>query len=120
MTPSPTPANPVPPPACSPGTGYINETVAVNQTTQLNGLPVPAYRSNTSYAYGLPDPLYFTLGVNGSVTYKFAGVVNNIAGIDFSIYEETLGRSTYPEERATVEVSADTSQWAFTTWCYRF
>lgn len=111
LSPSPTPANPVSPPACSPGTGYVNETIAINQTTQLDGLPVPAYRSNTSYGYGIPDALYFSLGVNGSVTYKFTGVVNNIAGVDFSIYEETLGRSTYPEETATVEVSADGVTW---------
>lgn len=107
LTPSPTPANPVTPQSCSSGTGFINETVSINQTLQLNGLPVPAYRSNSSYAYGLPDPLYFSLGLNGSVTYKFAGSVNNVPGIDFNIYEETLGRSTYPEEKAKIEISAD-------------
>jgi hypothetical protein len=41
LTPSPTPANPVTPQSCSSGTGFINETVSINQTSQLNGLPVP-------------------------------------------------------------------------------
>lgn len=111
LTPSPTPASPVAPPACVNGVGYVNETVAISQGTQLNGMLVPLYRSDTSYGYGPADNIYYTLGKNGSVTYKFAGEVKNINGWDFLIFESSIGRSTYPTETAKVEVSDDNTLW---------
>lgn len=111
LTPSPTPADPVPPPICTDGTGYLNGFIEGNQTTQQDGLPVPAYRSLPSYAFGAPDDIYYTLGLGGNATFQFAGTINNVTGTDFSIYEVTLGRSTYPTERATVEVSQDGVTW---------
>lgn len=106
-TPSPTPAQPVAPSACVNGVAYVNETVAVNQGLEQDGLPVALYRSDTTYGYGPPDRLYFTLGKNGSVTYKFPGEVKNVPSWDFLIYETSIGRSTYPTETAKVEVSDD-------------
>lgn len=111
LTPSPTPAAPVTPLACVEGTGYLTEYVSGTQGKQQNLLPVPAYRSLPSYGFNAPDGVYYTLGLGGTATYKFAGQIQNVAGADFSMYEETLGRMTYPIESTTVQVSQDGVTW---------
>lgn len=111
LTPSPTPANEVVAGVCENGAGWVNSTLSVSQGKQRNGMNVPLYRSSTTYGYGLADELYYTLGMNGTVTYGFAGEVLNEAGSDISIYEVTLGRFSYPLERATVQVSTNGTNW---------
>ncbi len=111
LTPSPTPANAVVAGVCENGAGWINSTLAVVQGKQKNGINVPLYRSSTTYGYGVADDLYYTLGINGTVTYGFAGDVLNGPGSDISIYEVTLGRFSYPLERATVQVSTNGTDW---------
>lgn len=112
LTPSPTPADPVLPPLCTEGQGYLNEYISGAQGTQQDGLPVPAYRTGPSFAYGPPDAIYYTLGIGGNAVYKFPGIINDVSGTDFSVYEETLGRATYPIERAQLEVSMDGIAWS--------
>lgn len=111
LTPSPTPASPITPGTCTPGQGWVNGTENVSPGMQLDGVPVPLYRSHPSYAFGPPDQVFYSLGRGGSVTYKFAGEVLNEPGDDITIYEFTYGRSTYPIEQVRIEVSENGTNW---------
>lgn len=111
-TPSPSPTPNINPPAtCKEGLSWINGAAGAMQGKQKNGLVVPSSRSNLSYAYGEPDSLFYSIGMNGWVVFTFNGDVNNVPGADISIYEVTYGRSSAIEEYARVEVSMDGKEW---------
>lgn len=111
LTPSPTPAIPVAAGTCTVGSGWLSQTIFASQGKQNNGLSVPLYRSSPTYAFGSSDSVYFALGKAGIAAYKFSGNVQNIPGPDITVYEETIGRATYPIEQAKVEVSLNGLQW---------
>jgi hypothetical protein len=100
-----------PQPSCVNGQGWIHGTLGVRQGKQLNGLPLPLSRSDTSFAYGPPDSTFYSLGRGGWVSFSFPAEVSNISGDEVMIYEETFGRSTYPMESAKVYVSDDGVTW---------
>lgn len=111
LTPSPTPATPVKVETCTPTTGWASQLISVTRGRQLNNALVPLYRGHTSYGFGEADSIYYSLGLGGSITYGFNSRVLNGEGDDITIYEVTQGRSTYPIESATVEVSGNGITW---------
>lgn len=108
VTPTPTPGLP----NCTTGGGWVNQTISAQQGKQKNGLSLPFSRSDTTFAYGSSDALFYSLGLGGTVTYKFPGYVTQTDGFDLAIFETTYGsRDLYPEERAQIQVSQDGNTW---------
>ncbi len=97
----------------------------VEQGLKKNGNVVAANRSNPDVVLGVPESnglandnddgsvvlgTFFSLGFGGHVTYRFDNLVMNGPGDDIRVYEIT-GGSSYPEEKALVEVSQDGNTW---------
>jgi len=118
--PEPEPEPVEPPAICS----IAGEVVAITENAvKFNGQPVDSNRrtlsglnSVSSYANffgkegnGWSPGDFLTLGVEGSVTYKFTGkVALDTAGDDIAIWETTGGNTTQlSRARAQVEVSQD-------------
>lgn len=97
--------------ACKDGVGFINRYVDGTQGVKQNLLSIGKERSLPAYAYGLPNSLFYSLGMRGTATFQFAGAVQNVDGSDFMVYETTYGRFGYPEESSAIEVSKDGNEW---------
>lgn len=110
-TPTPTPTPSPTPIVCV--TTYVSDIVLNNQGTRKDNGPIPSTRINPANMFGLPngpaEGTFFSLGKNGSVIVTFASPVYDVngTGTDLSFHEITNGRSGYPLEKASVEVSAD-------------
>ncbi len=106
-------------PTCEGGSSGVSQIIANAQQKRKNGSNVLPSRSNTSSVFGNPDgsnPVvegkFFSLGYGGSLTYKFSDPILNGAGSDdLTIHEATNGRSSYPLEKAKIEVSQNGSTW---------
>ncbi len=105
LTPSPTPV------LCKEEAVWGHEITYAAQGLQKNGLSIPVTRGVPSNALGLPNGTFFSLGVNGQIVIKFERKIETISGVDFTLYESTIGRFGYPEERSTVEVSENGFIW---------
>ena len=98
------------------GEGWASSVIASAQAKRKDGSSVLASRSNTSSVLGSADggsPAiegnFYSLGFGGSITVGFADKVYDIDGDDLSFHEVTNGRSSYPEEKAKVEVAQNSS-----------
>jgi hypothetical protein len=101
---------------CQGGQVWLAEVVSSTQGLRKNGTPITdANRTDPTKALGPNDATttsnFFALGNDGVLVSKFAVPVEDGAGNDFSIYETTNGRATYPIETASVEVSQDGVNW---------
>lgn len=86
------------------------QVATANQGLRKGGDPVAVDRTNPTAALGLPEQTaasgtFYSLGIGGTLTLKFAEPVEDLGGTDLSLYEITGG--VYPEETALVEVSQD-------------
>lgn len=108
---------PVIPPPCVEGETWADEVISSTQGTRKDGSAVLANRTNPDNALGTPDGNgnagtgFFSLGVDGVITVKFDKYVENVDGDDLSFHEITNGRDSYPEEKASVEVSQNGVDW---------
>lgn len=86
--------------------------ISANQGTLKNGNSVtdPA-RTDATKALEENDGVFYSLGYGGTIDIELKYPIANITGDDFSVYEVTNGRSSYPIEMALVEVSQDGSNW---------
>lgn len=105
VTPSPTPI------ACKEGPGWASEVIYAAQGLQKDGMNLPLSRMTPQFATGVTDGKFFSLGGKGKIVLKFYRKVKNIPGVDFTVYETTQGRLTYPNETAKVEVSDNGAFW---------
>lgn len=102
---------------CEPLEVYADSPVSNSQGLRKNGSAVLESRSTPSTATGAPDGNgntntgFYSLGYGGSITVKFANPVGDGDGPDISIHEVTNGRTTYPLEKALIEVSANGTTW---------
>lgn len=97
---------------CIPGLTYP-DNVTVNQAKRKNGTNVLAARSDPETVKGQTDNQFYSLGFGGVMVLEFETRIDNGPGFDLGIAEVTNGRSTYPEELATVEVSQDGESWIY-------
>ncbi len=94
---------------------YAVEVVEFNQGLQTNGQPVVLDRSDPTKALGEPDRSnapggFVSLGVEGSITLKFAGAVFDLPGNDIKIYETSFSGDNCgfgDDESADIELSSD-------------
>jgi len=104
-------------PQCTLQQVFTTYVISHNQGTLKNGQPITdPLRIDPDKANGPTDNLFYSLGFKSqtstaSATLKFTGPVGMGAGDDLLIHEVTLGRDTYPEEKAKVEVSQDNITW---------
>lgn len=104
---------------CEPTTGTFWASAVVNSSQGLrkNGTPVLPERSDPNDVLGVPDGIgspasgFFSLGFGGSIVLQFDDPVVDGTGADLSFHEITNGRSSYPLEKAKVEVSNDNVNW---------
>lgn len=95
---------------CEPGDAYA-ENIIATQGKRKNGSNVLAARSDTESVKGPADGVFYSLGFVGEMILEFEYPLENGAGNDLVITEITNGRSTYPEELASVEISQDGTNW---------
>ncbi len=94
---------------------YGVEVLEFAQGPQTNGSAVPANRSDASQALGEPDRSnaaggFVSLGVGGSITIAFAGVINDAPGNDIKIWETSFSGDVCgasDDESADIELSAN-------------
>ena len=99
---------------CSPGPAWVANVVDNQLGTLKNGQPMTnPNRIDPSKILGPNDNQFYSLGKDGWVVVSFDFAVTDQPGIDLKLYEVTFGRSSYPEERADVEVSQDGTNWVF-------
>ncbi len=99
---------------------YGAEVLEFNQGLQTNGNPVATDRSDPAKALGEPDRSnapggFVSLGVGGSITIAFAGVVNDAPGNDIKIWETSYKGNVCgggSDEQADIELSYDGVTWA--------
>lgn len=95
------------------GEGFINQTVTTAQGLRRNGTAVLPARSNPNSMFGgangNAEGSFYSLGFGGSVVVGFANQVFDIPGGDLAIHEVTNGRTSYPNERAKVEVAQNSA-----------
>ncbi len=99
---------------------YGVEVLDFSQGPQTNGSAVPANRSDASQALGEPDRSnaaggFVSLGVGGSITIAFAGVINDAPGNDIKIWETSFSGDVCggaDDEQADIELSYDGVVWA--------
>ena len=99
---------------CEEGNGECYAVSAVYvQGTAVNGDPLSPMRTDVNNSLGAPEGtdeiVFTTLGIGGSLTFEFDGVVPNGEGDDITVVETTFnnpGCDEYPEF-ADVSVSAD-------------
>lgn len=102
---------------CVAGAGWAFFVVDSRQGLRKDGTAVPLERSITSSVTGEPDWIsppdsgFFSLGSGGFITVGFNGYVLNENGDDLSFHEATIGRASYPEESAKIEVSQNGIDW---------
>jgi uncharacterized repeat protein (TIGR01451 family) len=110
-TPTPEPTNtPTPTPdVCTEGPKWASSIVdGTVQGTNKDGSVVLVDRSNPNNALGAADGKFFSLGKDGVLMVEFEyPVLNKEDMMDISVHEITNGRSSYPVEKAKVEVSLD-------------
>jgi hypothetical protein len=99
--------------SCTQGEKWAFEVIDSNQGTLKNNNPITdSARTNPDNTLNINDSSFFSLGKNGSLTVAFEFSVDDGAGTDLVIRETTFGdRMTYPEEKATLEVSQDGTHW---------
>lgn len=101
----------------SAATVYATSASFISQGLQTNGAAVAASRSNPLSAVGAPNAAapgpgfetFASLGIGGRIVLGFAP--NTFTGPSTVVFEVTNGASTYPEEKAIVEVSLNGSSW---------
>ena len=109
--PTPTPT-PTPPPVCEEVEDWAGDVDASEQgTTKSGGEITDPDRTDPNDVLGTPDSEFFSIGKDGWIVVTFDNPVTNSEGDDLSFHEVTNDRDTYPEEKATVEVSDDNSTW---------
>lgn len=94
---------------------FGSEVLDFSQGLQTNGNAVAANRSDATQALGEPDRSnapggFVSLGVGGSITIGFAGVVNDTPGNDIKIWETSYKGNVCSggsDEQADIELSAD-------------
>lgn len=96
---------------CQDGSGWVNQTISVQQGKRLDGFQLSGSPANHANAHAPPNGYYFTLGRGGKAVYKYPNKVKNIAGNDINIYETTPNRGIAPLEMAQVEVSQNGTTW---------
>ena len=97
---------------CTIGSGWAATTVDVNQGTKKDDTAITdTDRTDPSSVVGAADGSFFSLGKNGSLVASFDTPVHNVDGVDLSFHEITNGRGDYPEEKITVEVSDNGTDW---------
>jgi hypothetical protein len=92
---------------------YPDVVLAFNQGPQTNGQPVVDERSIAAAATGMPDASnapggFVSLGVGGSITLGFPGIVNDGPGNDILIYETSFSGDVCglgDDETADIELS---------------
>lgn len=107
---------------------WADQVVSFEQGKRKNGTPVVTARSNPSAALGPADTngnpydsgfteseftalgFDYGMGFGGVIVLKFDNIVVNGGGDDLMVYEVT-GGSSYPDEKARVEVSQDGNTW---------
>ncbi|WP_424514619.1 T9SS type A sorting domain-containing protein [Psychroserpens sp.] len=99
---------------------YAMEVISYNPTQQSNGNAIAANRTNPETALGEPDRLnepggFVSLGIEGSITLKFAGAVYDSPGPDIAVYETSFSINSSNAESALVEVSQNGFEWYFAT-----
>lgn len=98
-------------PECTPNYPFASNAPRGATGTTKNGGAILPERSDVENAYGAPDGIFVSFGVDGGAVFVFNGYVNNVAGTDLTIYEITNGRDSYPEEKANIEVSQNGIDW---------
>lgn len=87
-----------------------------NQGTTKSGGSIGSSRTNPDSALGSAEATgaegtFFSLGLGGTLTVAFTGPIMDAEGPDISLHEVTNGRTSYPEERAEIEISQDGLIW---------
>ncbi len=98
---------------CTPGKAWADEFILSDQGTRKDGSFVSSERTNPDSALGSPDSQFFSLGVEGDLTVKFVHPVIDQEAHDLSFHEIINGRTSYPFEKAKVEVSQDGTNWQY-------
>ncbi len=96
---------------CVEGPQWAYSVEDVDQGTRKDGSAVLPERSDPTLALYAADDKFFSLGKNGTITVAFQYAAEDVNGPDLSFHEVTNGRPTYPEEKATIEVSLDGTNW---------
>jgi hypothetical protein len=102
---------------CTPGQVFASSVAASAQGLRNNGSAVLPERISAGDVTGAPDGIgspasgFYSLGFGGSITIEFGTAVQDVVGDDLVIHEITNGPASYPEEKATVEVSGDGVTW---------
>ena len=94
---------------------YPAELIDFSQGIKTNNQPIGADRSDPGKALGEPDASnaaggFVSLGVGGSITLSFDGVVLDQPGIDLIVYETSFSGNNCganDDEFADIELSAD-------------
>lgn len=100
---------------CQEGPAWASSVVTSTQGKRKDGSDVIPGRSDTSKALGAADWVsgtgsnFYSLGFGGTITLKFSGYVIDTPGDDLSFHEGTNGN--YPDERLSIDVSQDGSNW---------
>jgi len=101
------------------GPCYPSELLAFNQGPDANGNAIGANRSDALQALGEPDANneaggFVSLGVGGSITLGFPGIVPDEPGDDIEIYETSFSGDVCgasDDESAIIELSQDGVNW---------
>lgn len=101
---------------CTEGQRWLAEVVSSSQgPLNAGGAITDLARTDPTKTLGANDATtstnFFSLGRGGVLVGAFADQIEDGVGVDFSIYETTNGRMTYPLETARVEISQDGDNW---------
>ncbi len=116
ISPSITPS--ITPISCTDGQAFAVSHQNITQGTKKDNSAItdPA-RIDPNKMLGAPDWVngtgtnFFAVGKNGTLTLVFANPISATGTDNLKIYESTNGRSAYPLEKASVEVSIDGGTW---------
>ncbi len=98
---------------------YPTTVAEFEQGLTTSNQPVPADRSDPTTALGEPDASnavggFVSLGVNGSITLEFPGLVYNMPGLDLLVFETSFSGDNCggnDDEYAHIELSHDGLVW---------
>lgn len=95
--------------------GWAESYSEWNQGTVKGGGSFKPGRSDPNSALGLPDDVFVSLGLGGSLVLELPGY---ITGDNVVAVEVTFNRERYPEEKADVYVSEDGNNWVLAGTAY--
>ncbi len=99
---------------------FAMEVVDYSPNAQSNGDAILMDRSNPEVALGEPDKSdapggFVSLGIEGSITLKFSGLIYDAPGADIAVYETSFSGGSNAAESALIEVSQNGIDWFFAT-----